>query len=298
MSVVGRRTPGRSVQWFVATRPGRDPVFASTATKTSMVFQAPDSAVGRFVKVRVSRRIESGDFVGDTVFSEGVRGPITLDDSTAKQLLEVVAQAAVPVNISFEPNTAMILLNEPKEKIQFKEDSVQGQLWILRQGIVFRVGEVEVVERSLGWENFYVTRNQDKEEANVLVFHLPAAGEVDHKCKVTCPNEDQRNLLHHVIIFYKLSTSFGDFNRWANDLETGNYATVKSRYARNWANTTWENYQTAKASSAAAAGVADAAEIAFDEEEVGGRRFGRLQTAAPREDRASDDWESSEEEGK
>eukprot|EP00922_Rhytidocystis_sp_ex-Travisia-forbesii_P035917 GHVS01053308.1.p1 GENE.GHVS01053308.1~~GHVS01053308.1.p1 ORF type:complete len:554 (+),score=99.14 GHVS01053308.1:17-1678(+) len=295
LSVVGRRLPGRIVQWFVARQPGKDPTFAVTPTKTSPVFQPSDSAAGRFVKVRVARRMESGPDVGEYLYSEGVKGPITVDDLMAKQLLEVIGQAAVPVDISCEPTAAMILLAQPKQKFLFKEDRIQGQLWILRQGIVFRVAGIELIERSYAWENFYVTRHQD-EEVDVVVFHLPDVGDHEYKCKVSCPNEGQRNLLYHIIIFYKLSSSFGDFQRWMHDLDVGNYTTLKYRYSRNWSNTTWEKYKVLAAKSEDAATTTTTTGVAFEEASVRREaKFAEPQVAEPREDHASDEWGSSDE---
>lgn len=120
LSVMGRRSPGRVIQWFVALHPGRDPTYPSKPLKVGPLFQPTDNMVGSYIKVRVSRHLDESleeSMTSPLVYSEAVKGPLTVDDLTAKGVLETIVQAAVALQSSTDTAGSMVLLQLSKEQV-------------------------------------------------------------------------------------------------------------------------------------------------------------------------------------
>eukprot|EP00921_Rhytidocystis_pertsovi_P004088 GHVQ01007064.1.p1 GENE.GHVQ01007064.1~~GHVQ01007064.1.p1 ORF type:complete len:526 (+),score=65.90 GHVQ01007064.1:472-2049(+) len=246
ISVVGRRMPGRVIEWFVSDKPGKDTSFPAEPVKSGAVFQPSDSTVGYIVKVRVARRVE-GNTPNPFVYSVATKGPVTVNDVTARSMLEFITQTAVPIDITCSPTAAVYLFNLRKKQVPTKRPFFEGRLWVLRQGIVVRVEVGEELEKTLSWAEFYASRrcgeeNDDPVEDLVLAIHLLGNDGTQRTCKLDLPSEKTRNVVFHTIAFYKLSKSFSGFDRWSRDLETGNFTGLKSRYAQLWATTEYATY--------------------------------------------------------
>ncbi|CDI84523.1 hypothetical protein, conserved [Eimeria acervulina] len=82
----GGRLGARVVEWFVANRQGKDPSFPDKCESVGPVFRLGHRHVGKYIQLRASRRLEVSDG-SPFVYSLAVKGPVTIDDETARAML-------------------------------------------------------------------------------------------------------------------------------------------------------------------------------------------------------------------
>ncbi|XP_026191606.1 uncharacterized protein LOC34618042 [Cyclospora cayetanensis] len=85
------RMAARVVEWFVATKQGKDPTFPTVSESVGQAFRLEHRHVGRYIQVRASRRLEVTDR-SPFVYSLAIKGPVTVDDQTARAMLVMLGK--------------------------------------------------------------------------------------------------------------------------------------------------------------------------------------------------------------
>lgn len=138
----------------------------------------------------------------------------------------------------------------------------------------------------------YVTK-AFRDEA-LVVLHVHGSSGTQHEVNIWLQSESERSLLFHTVTFYKLAQhAFSGFDRWVQDLQSGNYSALKTRYARGWAAASWEEYTATQPSGGSREAPDWQLAPPQDARDRGRPMHADLQEVVARASRASDEWDDS-----
>ncbi|KAL8438876.1 hypothetical protein Efla_005356 [Eimeria flavescens] len=251
-----KRMAAKVVEWFVALKPGKDPTFGSECESIGQAFRLEQSHVGRYIQVRASRRLEITD-ISPFVYSLATKGPVTVDDATARAMLIMFGKTEVNFEVTAKAQCVQRLFGLSPAVVSNDRPFFDLTLTITRQDLQLTLSlpsmEAPLVLQ-MAYTAFYVSLTppeevDEREEDLRLLIHYPAYNRRKNVFEVVVdglfmPSEESRRHVYHAICFYKLQGKKGSFDRWARDLENGDYAFLKNKYARMWAETSWVAFST------------------------------------------------------
>ncbi|KEP64850.1 UNVERIFIED_CONTAM: hypothetical protein HHA_203160 [Hammondia hammondi] len=266
------KAPARVVEWFFSNEPGKDPSFPTVPIKTGLSLRIEERYVGSSIQIRVARRVEGSNLANPFVYSVAVKGPVTVNSVTARRMLEYLAEAETPIEVTMANQSLHTLFDLPPDSVANTRPFFDSTLYLTRLGLAFRatVRDLEgPLERAIPWEFFYVTRPEPdeldyREDDITMIFHIlsysfSVAGFRETTVTIRLPSESIRDAVYHTVVFFRLQRKVTSYERFARDLATGNCTEIKHRYARLWTENSWTSYATLAPSQEALARVAEAA---------------------------------------
>ncbi|PHJ19626.1 hypothetical protein CSUI_006545 [Cystoisospora suis] len=249
------RAPPRVIEWFFSHRPGKNPTFSTTPDKTGPACRLEESHVGLFLQLRVARRIENTSAANPFVYSLALKGPITVGSETARGMLEILSETETDYSTTLTNEDLHVLFELPPKSVANTRPFFDCTLTLTRTGTRF-VSKVrdfdQPLYREAPWAYFYVSRPEEvdyREDDLSLCFHLMnysarTGGYFEKVVTLRLPSQGVRDFVFHTIVFFRLSKKVTAFERCSRDLETSNFTPIKQRYARLWAENSWEDYAT------------------------------------------------------
>ncbi|OEH79974.1 hypothetical protein cyc_00956 [Cyclospora cayetanensis] len=240
------RMAARVVEWFVATKQGKDPTFPTVSESVGQAFRLEHRHVGRYIQVRASRRLEVTDR-SPFVYSLAIKGPVTVDDQTARAMLVMLGkcillyvvnighslfanfpdvQLEVSFNVTTKGQDLQRLFGLSPAAVNASQPFFDLTMNVTREALCL-FASLPSFEAPLmlqmAYNAFYVTlvpeEELDEREENLrLRIHFPSYSR-------------RKNLFELVMA--------ESFDRWARDLEIGDFSFLKNRYSRLWAETPW-----------------------------------------------------------
>lgn len=255
VSVLAKAHPPKAVEWRVSYIPGREPEFSvaqeDQEDETSQWNAVYDDTLlltsdmtGKYVQVKVTRRVKDVSKRLPVVYSVAMKGPITINDKEARDVLQIVTDPNYSTQVEVDPDALLWFFPDCAQRI---EELAQQQPFlsvtfgVTREGISISVPTIgEEFPVILPWNTFYVTRlsaassTLGNEEDLYLQIHVKKSSKRQLIFRFATPSERDRNALYNAIYFFKLQKNFKNFDRWAVDLAQGNFAIFKQRYAKLW----------------------------------------------------------------
>ncbi|KAL8275451.1 hypothetical protein Esti_000663 [Eimeria stiedai] len=250
------RMAARVVEWFVASQQGKDPTFPNDCEGVGYGFRLEQRHVGRYIQVRASRRLESTDR-SPFVYSLSIKGPVTVDDATARAMLVMFGKTEVHFEVTTKAPDLQRLFGPSPGAINNGQPFFDMTLTITRQSLQITacLPSVEApLVLQMAYSAFFVSlvpqeELDEREEDLRLRIHFPSYNRRKNVFEVVVaelcmPSEEARRHVYHVICFYRLQGRKGSFDRWARDLERSDFAFLKNKYSRMWAETTWTAFSS------------------------------------------------------
>ncbi|CDJ38047.1 hypothetical protein, conserved [Eimeria tenella] len=244
------RVKAKVAEWFAASRPGKDPVFPPTCEAVGVAFRLQHRHVGRYIQLRASRRLDSSSS-NPFVYSLAVKGPVTVDDGTARDMLLILTQREVSYEVTCKGADLQLLFGLSPAAVG-SSPFFDLTLTMTREALLLSVSVPSAenpVALQINYNSFFVSllgeeELDEREEELKLRLHLPFFSPLKSifqvaTAEIFLPSEAALRAVYHTVCFYRLQRGRGSFDRWARDLETGDYSFLKNKYARLWADTPW-----------------------------------------------------------
>ncbi|KAL8443281.1 hypothetical protein Emag_005955 [Eimeria magna] len=250
------RMAARVVEWFVASQQGKDPTFPNNCEGVGQAFRLEQRHVGRYIQVRASRRLECSDR-SPFVYSLSMKGPVTVDDATARAMLIIFGKTEASFEVTTKAPDLQRLFGLSPSAVNTGQPFFDMTLTITRQNLQIAASlpsmEAPLVLQ-MAYSAFFVSlipqeELDEREEDLRLRLHFPSYNRRKNAFEVvvaelSMPSEEARRHVYHVICFYRLQGKKGSFDRWARDLERSDFAFLKNKYSRMWAETTWTAFSS------------------------------------------------------
>lgn len=253
-SAKAKAYPAQVVEWRISQVPGREPEFpfGDQETPATVIvdnqLSVRDDMVTKMVQVKVVRRIRDPTQRRPTVESTATRGPVTVDDREARRILEIVTTPSFECPVELTLEHAIVAFPTQRDYIEdlgARAPFIRATLIVHREGVGISLVDIETAAFQLMWPHFYATRLTSEqsalgpEEDLYLQLHFRRTSKREFVLRVATPSLWERNAMYHAIYFFKLQKSFKHFDRWARDLQAGNFAVFKERYAKLWGTTSF-----------------------------------------------------------
>lgn len=163
--------PPKAVEWRVSYVPGREPEFAvrdsgDDSEEWNVLYDdallVTSDMTGKFIQVKVTRRVKDVSKRLPVVYSVAVKGPVTLNDVEARDVLHIITQPEYLVNVEVDADALLRFFPDAAHQIErlAQQQPFMGvSFGINRQGI--SISSPEIDERylvTLAWDTFYATR--------------------------------------------------------------------------------------------------------------------------------------------
>lgn len=145
-AAMGKSYPPKAVEWRVSYIPGREPEFgleddsgtSSTNWNVTLgdTLLVTDFMIGKFIQTKVIRRVKEASERLPFVYSLATKGPVSLDDVGAREVLEIITKPKYTTNIEMTPEHVSILFPHYQSRIEELEQQqpfLEGTLVVTRQ---------------------------------------------------------------------------------------------------------------------------------------------------------------------
>ncbi|SBS89724.1 conserved Plasmodium protein, unknown function [Plasmodium malariae] len=234
------------IEWFLSKKIGSNNNFREESIHCGNNFLLKSFMVGYFIKVKVSKNI----YINNRktfVTSISTKGPVTINDTTAKQILKYISNVNECIQIylsSSDIYNIFFSYTEPKINIIGLFIFYPANIFIMRKGLRFAI---TLNEQSYSvdylWNSFYLTKKDilfDKpsdfiptymDMADIHLYFITSTLNGDKVKSILRTNSsNERNIIYATVFFYKYQKRIESIDEFMRDSLAGSYNNLKKKF--------------------------------------------------------------------
>lgn len=146
VSALGKSHPPKTVEWRVSYIPGKQPEFglenvnggASTESNVTIddSLVISNEMVGKFIQVKVIRRVKDASQRLPFVYSLAMKGPVSFNDQEAREVLQIVTKPRFSITVEMDPESVLVLFPDHQSIIEqetTRQPYMEGTLTITKK---------------------------------------------------------------------------------------------------------------------------------------------------------------------
>ncbi|CAA9990455.1 conserved Plasmodium protein, unknown function [Plasmodium knowlesi strain H] len=248
------------IEWFLSKNIGSHTDFREHPIHCGSHFLIKSYMIGYFVKVKVSKNVYMN---GKKTFvtSVSVKGPITMNDKTAKEVLRHLSNVSESIEVYLAPsdiyNIFFSTMQPRVKKLLGLFIFYPAHIFIMRKGLRFAItlnGESYSVDYL--WDSFYLTKKDilfDKPEHFVPTYmdtsdiHLYFITTSLHgekiKSVIRTNSSDEKDVIYATVFFCKYQKGLQSLDEFMRDALAGLYSNFKKKFQNMFVQLKGENLQ-------------------------------------------------------
>ncbi|GAW83065.1 hypothetical protein, conserved [Plasmodium gonderi] len=235
------------IEWFLSKKMGSNRHFKEKSIHCGNHFQLKSYMIGYFIKVKVSKNMYVH---GKKTFvtSISVKGPVTINDNTAKQVLKHLSNVNESIEVYLSSsdiyNIFFFLVKSRINKILGLFIFYPAHIFVMRKGLRFAItlnGESYSVDYL--WDSFYLTKKDvlfDKSSDFVptymdtsdihLYFITHSLNGEKIKSIIRTNSSDERDAIFATVFFCKYQKGPMPLDEFMRDSLSGSYNNIKKKF--------------------------------------------------------------------
>ncbi|SBS87574.1 conserved Plasmodium protein, unknown function [Plasmodium ovale] len=234
------------IEWFLSKKIGSNTNFREESIHCGNNLLLKSFMIGYFIKVKVSKNI----FIHNKktfVTSLSVKGPVTINDNTAKQILNYLSNVNEAIQIylsSSDIYNIFFSYTQPKINILGLFIFYPANIFIMRKGLRFAI---TLNEQSYSvdylWDSFYLTKKDvlfDKPPNFIPTYmdtsdiHLYFITSNMHGKKIKSilrtNSSNERNIIYATVFFHKYQKKLASMGQFMRDSLAGSFGNLKKKF--------------------------------------------------------------------
>ncbi|SPJ12548.1 conserved Plasmodium protein, unknown function [Plasmodium sp. DRC-Itaito] len=235
------------VEWYLSTKIGSNKKFRKEPIYCSNKLLLKSFMIGHFIKVKLSKNT----FIKNKktfVTSISIKGPVTINDNTAKQILYYLSNVNHSIQIFLSSDDIYNIFFssiQPKTNVLGLFIFYPCILFLMRSGIRFAItlnGKSYSVDYL--WNSFYMTKKdilfdkspdfvpsyEDMKDIHLYFITSSTNGE-NLKSIIRTNSTDEKNYIYSTVFFYKHQKKIRSLNEFLRDSLSGSYNNIKKRFS-------------------------------------------------------------------
>ncbi|CDO66635.1 conserved Plasmodium protein, unknown function [Plasmodium reichenowi] len=235
------------VEWYLSTKIGSNKTFRKEPIYCSNKLLLKSFMIGHFIKVKLSKNT----FIKNKktfVTSISIKGPVTINDNTAKQILHYLSNVNHSIQIFLSSDDIYNIFFssiDPKINVLGLFIFYPCTLFLMRSGIRFAItlnGKSYSVDYL--WNSFYMTKKdilfdkspdfipsyEDTQDIH-LYFITSSTNGQNVKSIIRTNSTDEKNYIYSTVFFYKHQKKIRSLNEFLRDSLSGSYNNLKKRFS-------------------------------------------------------------------
>ncbi|KYN95762.1 hypothetical protein PGSY75_1415100 [Plasmodium gaboni] len=235
------------VEWYLSTKIGSNKKFRKEPIYCSNKLLLKSFMIGYFIKVKLSKNI----FIKNKktfVTSISIKGPVTINDNTAKHILHYLSNVNHSIQIFLSSDDIYNIFFssiDPKINVLGLFIFYPCNLFLMRSGIRFAItlnGKSFSVDYL--WNSFYMTKKdilfdkssdfipsyEDMQDIHLYFITSSTNGE-PLKSIIRTNSTDEKNYIYSAVFFYKHQKKIRSLNEFLRDSLSGSYNNIKKRFS-------------------------------------------------------------------
>ncbi|CRG95670.1 conserved Plasmodium protein, unknown function [Plasmodium gallinaceum] len=234
------------IEWFLSKGIGSNKSFREDSIHCGNSLLLKSFMIGYYIKVKVCKNI----FINNKktfVTSVSIKGPVTINDNTAKHVLNYLSNANESIQIYLSSSDIYNIFfssSEPDKNIIGLFIFYPAYIFIMRKGLRFAI---TLNEKSYSvdyvWNSFYLTKKDvlfdkaydfipsyiDMSDIHLYFITLNINGD-KIKSIIRTNSSNERNEIYTTVFFYKYQKRIISMNEWVRDSLAGSYSKLKKRF--------------------------------------------------------------------
>ncbi|ANQ10450.1 Uncharacterized protein PCOAH_00049830 [Plasmodium coatneyi] len=248
------------IEWFLSKNVGSHTHFREHPIHCGNHFLIKSYMIGYFVKVKVSKNVYIN---GKKTFvtSVSVKGPITMNDKTAKQVLKHLSNVNESVEVYLAPSdiyNIFFSIMEPRiKKLLGLFIFYPAHLFIMRKGLRFAITlNGESYSADYLWDSFYLTKKDilfDKPEdfvptymdtSDIHLYFITTSLQGERiKSVIRTNSSDEKDVIYATVFFCKYQKGLRSLDEFMRDSLAGLYNNFKKNFQDMFVQLKGENLQ-------------------------------------------------------
>ncbi|EUD65976.1 hypothetical protein C922_03703 [Plasmodium inui San Antonio 1] len=248
------------IEWFLSKKVGSHTNFREHSIHCGSHFLIKSYMIGYFVKAKVSKNVYIN---GKKTFvtSYSVKGPVTINDNTAKQVLKHLSNVSESIEVYLAPSdiyNIFFSIMEPRiKKLLGLFIFYPAHIFIMRKGLRFAItlnGESYSVDYL--WDAFYLTKKDilfDKpadfvptymDTSDIHLYFVTASLHGERIKSVIRANScDDKDVIYATFFFCKYRKGLQSLDEFMRDALAGSYNSLKKKFQNMFVQLKGENLQ-------------------------------------------------------
>ncbi|CRH03986.1 conserved Plasmodium protein, unknown function [Plasmodium relictum] len=234
------------IEWFLSNEIGSNKCFRESSIHCGNNLLLKSFMIGYYIKVKVCKNIYINN-KKTFVTSISIKGPVTINDDTAKQVLKHLSNVNESIQIYLSSSDIYNIFfssSEPDKYVIGLFIFYPAYIFIMRKGLRFAI---TLNEKSYSvdyvWNSFYLTKKDvlfdkssnfipsyiDMSDVHLYFITLNINGEkIKSIIRTNSPKE--RNEIYATVFFYKYQKKLLSMDEWIRDSLAGSYNKLKKRF--------------------------------------------------------------------